>query len=87
MLQRVSVSPRMRGLYQAGSEARCECSGIDGARLEKLEQRLKAEVLAEARGNAGRVHVLREEMQTWVRFVAGAAFGCFVAGVPHGLGS
>jgi hypothetical protein len=37
-----------------------EYGGIDAPRLEALEKRLKAEVLAEAERTGGRVHVLRE---------------------------
>jgi hypothetical protein len=44
-----------------------EYSGIDGKRLELLEDRLKAEVLTEARAHGGRVHVLNEEMDVQVR--------------------
>jgi hypothetical protein len=44
-----------------------EYGGIDAPRLEDLEKRLKAEVLAEAQRMGGRVHVLREMPQAQVR--------------------
>jgi hypothetical protein len=50
------------------------CSGIDGPRLDKLEQRLKDEVLAEAHASDGRVHVLREELHPLVRCMCGHIF-------------
>jgi hypothetical protein len=44
-----------------------EYSGIDGARLEALEERLKGEVLEEAARLGGKVQVLYEEMTAYVR--------------------
>lgn len=62
-----------------------EYSGIDSARLEALEQRLKAEVLAEAAVNAGHVHVLVEGSAAQVLSRLCLQSHCSGHAVPHNV--